>query len=137
MELHPLAGKSAPESALVNVARLVTAYYALRPDATARTERVAFGTSGHRGSAFASAFNEAHILAITQAVCDYRRGQGIDGPLYLGRATHALSEPAFASGPEGLAAPAGIWFVTTARPSSEARSRAWAGPERTACVKQA
>ncbi len=86
---------------LVNVPRLVTAYYAERPDPAIASQRVAFGTSGHRGSAFERAFNEAHILAITQAICAYRRAQDIDGPLFLGMDTHALSEPAFASRARG------------------------------------
>jgi phosphoglucomutase len=89
---------------LVNVPRLMTAYYARRPDPSIPTQRVAFGTSGHRGSALASAFNEAHILAISQAICLYRRERGIDGPLFLGIDTHALSESAFASALEVLAA---------------------------------
>jgi len=89
---------------LVNIPRLVTAYFALVPDPAIASQRVAFGTSGHRGSAFATAFNEAHILAIAQAVCLYRRHAGIDGPLFLGMDTHALSEPAFASAVEVLAA---------------------------------
>jgi len=87
----------------VNVPKLVTAYYAFRPDPSERGQRVAFGTSGHRGSAFDVAFNEWHILAITQAICDYRKKQKIDGPLFLGMDTHALSEPAFASALEVLA----------------------------------
>src|ERR1019366_1603759 len=103
-KLSPLAGKPAPASILVNVPRLVTAYYAERPDPSVAAERVAFGTSGHRGSAFERTFNEAHILAIPQAVCLYRQAQGIDGPLFLGMDTHALSEPAFASALEVLAA---------------------------------
>jgi phosphoglucomutase len=98
------AGKPADPSALVNVPKLVTAYYALRPDPSDAKQRVIFGTSGHRGSAFNSAFNEWHILAITQAICDYRKLQKIDGPLFLGIDTHALSEPAFASAIEVLAA---------------------------------
>jgi phosphoglucomutase len=89
---------------LVNVARLVTAYYAERPDPGLAGQRVAFGTSGHRGSAFEVSFNEAHILAITQAICLYRKSQNINGPLFLGMDTHALSEPAFASALEVLAA---------------------------------
>jgi phosphoglucomutase len=89
---------------LVNVPRLVTAYYAERPDPSVAAERVAFGTSGHRGCAFTRSFNEAHILAVTQAICLYRAGQGIDGPLFLGIDTHALAEPAFASALEVLAA---------------------------------
>jgi phosphoglucomutase len=89
---------------LVNVPRLVTAYYEERPDPDVRDQRVAFGTSGHRGSSLKVAFNELHILATTQAICEYRRGEGIDGPLFLGIDTHALSEPAFASAMEVLAA---------------------------------
>jgi phosphoglucomutase len=103
-KISPLAGKAAPPASLVNVARLVTSYFELTPDPTIATQRVAFGTSGHRGSAFAGAFNEAHILAITQAVCLYRRQAGFDGPLFMGMDTHALSEPAFASALEVLAA---------------------------------
>jgi phosphoglucomutase len=102
--ISPLAGQPVPASLLVNVPRLVTAYYALTPDPAVAAQRVAFGTSGHRGSAFAAGFNEAHILAISQAVCLYRRKAGIDGPLFLGMDTHALSEPAFASALEVLAA---------------------------------
>src|SRR5215472_3595252 len=104
MNISPLAGKPAEPAMLVNVPRLVTAYYAERPDPSIPAQRVAFGTSGHRGSAFDAAFNEAHILATTQAICMYRAGQGIDGPLFLGMDTHALSEPAFASAMEVLAA---------------------------------
>jgi len=89
---------------LANIPRLVTAYYVERPDPSVATERVVFGTSGHRGSAFTRSFNEAHILAITQAICSYRQGHGIDGPLFMGMDTHALSEPAFASALEVLAA---------------------------------
>lgn len=103
MGLHPLAGKPAPASSLINIPRLITAYYAEKPDPALREQRVSFGTSGHRGSAFTRSFNEAHILAITQAICEYRRAQGIAGPLYLGIDTHALSEPAFASAIEVLA----------------------------------
>ena len=102
--LSPLAGKPVPASLLVNVPRLVTAYFALQPDPAVASQRVAFGTSGHRGSAFLTAFNEMHIAAITQAVCLYRRHAGIDGPLFLGMDTHALSEPAFATTVEVLAA---------------------------------
>jgi phosphoglucomutase len=102
--INPLAGKPAPPSMLVNVPRLVTEYFALKPDVSVASQRVAFGTSGHRGSAFAGAFNESHILAIAQAVCLYRRKAGIDGPLFMGMDTHALSEPAFASALEVFAA---------------------------------
>ena len=101
--ISPLAGKPADPSLLVDVAKLVTAYYTGQPDPSVPAERVAFGTSGHRGSSLDNAFNEVHILAITQAICLYRKGQGIDGPLFLGIDTHALSEPAFASALEVLA----------------------------------
>src|SRR5918992_3654730 len=104
MNVSPLAGKPPEPSMLVNIPRLITAYYAERPDPAVREQRVAFGTSGHRGSAFKNAFNEAHILAITQAICEYRKQRRIDGPLFLGMDTHALSEPAFASAIEVLAA---------------------------------
>ena len=104
MTINPAAGKLADPSILVNVPKLVTAYYELRPDPSDPGQRVVFGTSGHRGSAFDIAFNEWHILAITQAICDYRKAQNIDGPLFLGMDTHALSEPAFASAMEVLAA---------------------------------
>jgi phosphoglucomutase len=102
--ISPLAGQPVPASLLVNVPRLVTDYFALVPNPAIAAQRVAFGTSGHRGSAAAAAFNEAHIVAITQAVCLYRRHAGIDGPLFLGMDTHALSEPAFVSALEVLAA---------------------------------
>ncbi len=102
--INALAGKPAPTSLLVNVPRLVTAYFTQTPDPSVISQRVSFGTSGHRGSAFESAFNEAHILAISQAVCAYRRLAGTNGPLFLGMDTHALSEPAFASALEVLAA---------------------------------
>jgi len=101
---HKLAGKPVPASLLVNVPRLISAYYTQVPDPEIASQRVAFGTSGHRGSSFNTAFNEAHILAITQAVCLYRRRAGNDGPLFLGIDTHALSEPAFISAIEVLAA---------------------------------
>ena len=104
MEISKIAGKPADPSLLINVPRLVTAYYTGQPDPSVSAQRVAFGTSGHRGSALDNAFNEAHILAITQAICLYRKQQGIDGPLYIGTDTHALSEPAFASALEVLAA---------------------------------
>ena len=104
MAISPLAGKPADPSLLINVPRLVTAYYTGRPDPSVPAQRVVFGTSGHRGSALDNAFNEAHILAITQAICLYRKQQSIDGPLYIGIDTHALSEPAFASALEVLAA---------------------------------
>jgi phosphoglucomutase len=101
---HPLAGKPAPPALLVNVPRLVTAYYVERPDPGIPAQRVAFGTSGHRGSSFGLTFNEAHILAMTQAICLYRKAHDIDGPLFVGWDTHALSEPARVSALEVLAA---------------------------------
>ncbi len=102
--INPLAGKVLPRAALANIPRLMTAYFALSPDPAVASQSVAFGTSGHRGSALAATFNEAHILAITQAVCLHRRRAGIDGPLFLGMDTHALSEAAFATALEVLAA---------------------------------
>ena len=102
--ISPLAGKPAPQSSLVNLPRLMTAYFTLTPDPAVAAQRVVFGTSGHRGSAFAAGFNETHILAIAQAVCLYRKQAGITGPLFLGMDTHALSEAAFASALEVLAA---------------------------------
>jgi phosphoglucomutase len=104
MEISPLAGKPATSDMLVNVPDLVTAYYTQIPDPTIPEQRVSFGTSGHRGSAFDKTFNEWHVLAITQAICRYRKQQGIDGPLFLGFDTHALSVPANASALEVLAA---------------------------------
>jgi phosphoglucomutase len=104
MNINPMAGKPATESMLLNVPKLVAAYYAERPDAAIPSQRVVFGTSGHRGSAFERAFNEWHILAITQAICEYRKTNIIDGPLFLGIDTHALSKPAFSSAMEVLAA---------------------------------
>jgi phosphoglucomutase len=100
----PRAGQPATAADLVDVAKLVTAYYAVHPDPADAAQRVSFGTSGHRGSAFAATFNEDHILATTQAICEYRAGESIDGPLYLGADTHALSEPAQVSALEVLAA---------------------------------
>jgi len=104
MQVSVLAGKPADPSILINVPRLVTAYYTGRPDPSVPGQRVVFGTSGHRGSSLDNAFNEAHILAITQSICLYRTQQSIDGPLFIGSDTHALSEPAFASALEVLAA---------------------------------
>ena len=104
MALSPLAGHPAPPGMLVDPARLEREYYARRPDLDDPTQLVAFGTSGHRGSPLRGSFTEAHILAITQAICDYRRGQGIDGPLYMGKDTHAVSRPAERTALEVLAA---------------------------------
>ena len=103
-KVSPLAGKTADATILVNVPKLITAYYTVAPDPSVPEQRVAFGTSGHRGSALKGAFNENHILAITQAICQHRKRQKIDGPLFLGMDTHALSVPAFASALEVLAA---------------------------------
>ncbi len=102
--INPLAGQPAPRSMLVDVPALVAAYYSSVPDPSVSAQRVLFGTSGHRGSSFDVSFNESHVLAITQAICQYREKQGIDGPLFLGIDTHALSEPACASALEVLTA---------------------------------
>ena len=104
MKISPLAGNPAPVARLVDVSKLITAYFCETPDPENPLQRVAFGTSGHRGSSFAKSFNEAHVLAITQAICLYRKRRGIDGPLFIGIDTHALSEPACASALEVLAA---------------------------------
>jgi phosphoglucomutase len=104
MTIHPLAGKPAPKELLIDVDQLRKEYYARKPDIADRAERVSFGTSGHRGSSLRGGFNEAHVLAITQAICEYRSSQGITGPLYIGKDTHALSAPAFATALEVLAA---------------------------------
>ena len=102
--MHPLAGKPAPREILVHVPRLIAAYYTLEPDPAEPEHRVAFGTSGHRGSSLRQSFNEAHILAIAQAVCDLRSAEGTTGPCYVGIDTHALSDPAFISTLEVFAA---------------------------------
>lgn len=104
MSIHFMAGKKAPKSILVNIPRLISAYYINRPDVSEPGQQVVFGTSGHRGSSLHGSFNEQHIYAITQAICCYRKLQGIDGPLFIGFDTHALSEPAFISAVEVLAA---------------------------------
>src|ERR1700719_2095555 len=104
MTISPLAGKPAPKEMLIDPARLDREYFARRPDLDDPEQRVSFGTSGHRGSPLRGSFTEAHILAITQAICDYRRGQGTDGPLYMGKDTHALSGPAQRTALEVLAA---------------------------------
>src|SRR5260221_1321213 len=100
----PRAGQPAAREDLVDIPKLITAYYALHPDPGEPAQRVSFGTSGHRGSSLTATFNEDHILAATQAICEYRASEGIDGPLYLGADTHALSEPAQVSALEVLAA---------------------------------
>ena len=104
MTIHPLAGKLAPYESLINVPRLIAAYYTYQPDVGIPAQRVAFGTSGHRGTSLNSSFNEAHILAVSQAICEYRAAQGYSGPIYLGMDTHALSEPALYTAVEVFAA---------------------------------
>ena len=104
MKIHPLAGKVAPKSMRANIPRLVSAYYTRRPDPSEPTQQVVFGTSGHRGSSLKNSFNQDHILAISQAICEYRVAARIDGPLFIGMDTHALSEPALASALEVFAA---------------------------------
>jgi phosphoglucomutase len=104
VQVNPQAGKLADASELVNISKLITAYFTEHPDPLVREQRVAFGTSGHRGSAFKCSFNEAHILAISQAICEYRKQQKIDGPLFIGKDTHALSECGFATALEVLGA---------------------------------
>src|SRR3954451_17176587 len=104
MNVSPLAGRLPDPSALVDVGGLIGAYADGRPDPSVAEQRVAFGTSGHRGSSLRTSFNEAHIVAMTEAILPDRRGAGIDGPLFLGRDTHGLSEPAFRTTIEVLAA---------------------------------
>ncbi|HLV79768.1 MAG TPA: phosphoglucomutase (alpha-D-glucose-1,6-bisphosphate-dependent) [Chthonomonadaceae bacterium] len=113
MTVHPLAGKPAPPEMLINVGKLLEQYYSLHPDVSDPAQRVSFGTSGHRGSAANATFNEDHILAITQAIVEYRRGAGILGPLYMGRDSHALSEPAQKTALEVLAAHGVEVYVAT------------------------
>ena len=93
--ISPLAGKALPAAMLVDLQALLAAYADLRPDPTVPSQRVAFGTSGHRGTSFDGSFNSWHVLAITQALCEHRKAKGIDGPLFIGVDTHALSQPAF------------------------------------------
>src|ERR1700680_3777408 len=102
--ISPLAGKPAPKEMLIDVARLEKNYFERHPDLSDPSQMVSFGTSGHRGSPLHGTFTEAHILAITQAICDYRRSIGTDGPLYMGKDTHAVSDPAQRTAPEVLAA---------------------------------
>ncbi len=104
MPVHPLAGKPAPSEILVNIPRLISAYYTNKPDPQVASEKVAFGTSGHRGTSLSNSFNEDHVLAISQAIVDYRKRNGIDGPIFVGKDTHALSEPAMATALEVFAA---------------------------------
>src|SRR5258708_35159790 len=114
MKISPFEGKPVDPSRLVDVSRLVTAYFTGRPDPGIAAQRVAFGTSGHRGSTFALGFNEAHILAISQAICLYRKKQYINGQLYLGMDTHALSVLAFASAREVMCANDGESMIVNA-----------------------
>ncbi len=104
MKVSPMAGKPPQPSMLVDVSKLITAYYTASPDPSIPEQRVVFGTSGHRGSPLEKSFNEDHILAITQSICLYRKQQNVDGPLFLGMDTHAVSLPAFRSALEVLAA---------------------------------
>src|SRR6476646_11846578 len=104
MPISPLAGKPAPKELLIDPSRLEREYYERRPDLGDRTQLVSFGTSGHRGSPLNGSFTETHILAITQAICDYRRGRGYDGPLFMGKDTHAMSGPAQCTALEVLSA---------------------------------
>lgn len=104
MNAHPLAGKPAPRELLTNIPRLVSAYYTHKPNVSVLMQQVSFGTSGHRGTSLENSFNEDHVLAISQAICEYRKSEGIDGPLYVGMDTHALSEPALATAIEVFAA---------------------------------
>src|SRR2546430_14048760 len=104
MPIHPLAGKPAPTDVLVDVSKLEREYYERKPDLEDANQRVLFGTSGHRGSSLQGTFTEAHILAITQAICAYRGSKGVDGPIYMGKDSHALSGPAQRTALEVLAA---------------------------------
>jgi len=120
MKIHPFAGKVAPKSVLANIPRLVSAYFTHQPDVSEPTQQIAFGTSGHRGSSLKNSFNQDHILAISQALCEYRTAQHINGPLFIGMDTHALSEPALASALEVFAAagvivmiPKGLGYTPT------------------------
>ena len=120
MKIHTLAGKAAPKSVLANIPRIVSAYYTHQPDVSEPTQQVSFGTSGHRGSSLKNSFNQDHILAISQALCEYRTSQNINGPLFMGMDTHALSEPALATALEVFAAagvtvmiPKGLGYTPT------------------------
>ena len=126
MVAHPRAGQRAQPEDLIDVAHVVTAYYTKQPDPDDVAQQVAFGTSGHRGSSLDAAFNEAHILATTQAIVEYRAAQGTTGPLFIGRDTHALSEPAWASALEVLAANDVVAMID--RPTATPRRRRSATP---------
>ncbi|MFV0414839.1 MAG: alpha-D-glucose phosphate-specific phosphoglucomutase, partial [Chthoniobacterales bacterium] len=111
--VSPLAGKPAPSSILVNLPRLLTTFYSRQPDPKIAEQRVSFGTSGHRGSSLSDSFNEAHIAAITQAIAEHRRSERIDGPIFIGIDTHALSEPAQAVAIEVLAGNGAAIYIAT------------------------
>ncbi len=111
MSLHPYAGKLAPKSVLANIPELISDYYTKIPDTQNNAQRISFGTSGHRGSSLLTSFNEMHILAVTQAVCDYRKEAGIEGILFMGMDTHALSYPAQLSALQVLAANAVTVYI--------------------------
>ncbi len=115
MALHPLAGKPAPRDLLVNIPRLISTYYTVRPDAADPAQRISFGTSGHRGSSLNGSFNENHILAVTQALCEYRQAARISGPIFIGLDTHALSEPAFITALEVFGANSTEIFIQEGR----------------------
>jgi phosphoglucomutase len=104
MAIHPLAGQPAPPDLLVDLGHLRDEYFGRLPDVTDRTQGVSFGASGHRGSSLRGSFNEAHLVAITQAICDYRQWQNVTGPVFIGKDTHPLSDPAFMTAVEMLAA---------------------------------
>ncbi len=104
MAVHEMAGKPAPKEKLINVPRLISSYFTLKPDSKIQAQRVSFGTSGHRGTSLEQSFNEDHILATCQAICEHRKSRGIDGPLFIGMDTHALSEAAHATAIEVFAA---------------------------------
>ena len=135
MPVSERAGQPASQADLVDVARLVTSYYALHPDPAVPEQRVSFGTSGHRGSALRASFNEDHIAATSQAICDYRARAGTTGPLFLGRDTHALSEPAFVTALERRERGTGTWPASWAtrrtpgstRPRRGRRRPCWPG----------
>src|SRR6266404_5927746 len=137
MVISPLAGKPAPKELLVDLGRLEQNYYERSPDLGDPTQLVSFGTSGHRGSPQHGTFTEAHILAITQAICDYRRGQGIDGPLYMGKDTHAVSGPAEGTALEVLAAN-GVEVIIQRDDGvtpTPARRAGWSGAPTSSCAR--
>jgi len=132
MTISPLAGKPAPKEMLVDLPRLEREYFQRRPDLDDPEQRVSFGTSGHRGSPLRGSFTEAHILAITQAICDYRKAQGTDGPLYMGKDTHALSGPAQCTAIEVLAANE---VQKSSKPTASPRHRSFRTPSSSTTVR--